>query len=52
VAEVAKSIVASLSPLAREALPVGTPQAAQKRPFVDTSVPQDVQEGMKFPVTV
>jgi len=48
VAEVAKSIVASLSALLREALPVGTPQDEQNRPFPGTSVPQDVQRGMKI----
>jgi hypothetical protein len=46
VAAVEKSIVASLSVLGLDAIAVGTPQAEQKRPFVETSVPQDVQVGI------
>jgi hypothetical protein len=37
--------------LREDALPVGVPQAEQKRPFTGVSVPQDVQKGMKiFPL--
>ena len=33
-------------------MPEGAPQAEQKRPVAGTSVPQDEQGGMNFPVTV